>query len=92
MIIHTEFYGILADFMGAKKTAFTLPEGARYRDLLAAIGRRYHENMPKQLWDAQQNGFVAPVLAVSERKTFTDPDARLREGEILTFYLMLAGG
>ena len=92
MIIYTEFYGILADFVGAKNTAFTLPEGARYRDLLSAIGERYHENMTKQLWDAQQNAFAAPVLAVGGQRTFTDPNDRLQADDTVTFYLMLAGG
>ncbi len=92
MKISAHFHGILADWVGARSAEFELPQGAIYEDLIKEIGRRFRENMPNQLWDRQKNTFDRKVLGVKADKTIQSDEQPLTDGDVLTFFLMLAGG
>jgi len=94
MKITVIFHGVLADFIGEKRTDFDLPEDTRYADLLAAIGRRFGRKMPDKLWDKGKNIFKAAVLATRDERHLTAIDVNdpLDDGDEIKFLLMSAGG
>jgi len=92
MDITTQFHGILADWVGTSSARFQFSDNATYGDLMRAIGTRYRQNMPEQLWDTGKNTFQKQVRAMGEGRALDAPDDPLVEGENITFLLMIAGG
>ena len=92
MKVTVHFHGILADWVGIRSAAFELPDGAAFIDLTGEIRRRFGGNMPDQLWHDEKNEFHKKVRAFKEGKALDPADFRLRHGDELTFYLMMAGG
>ena len=92
MRIKVLFHGILADWVGAKEAEFSLREGSPISELTAVIGLRYGRNMPEQLWDKDKNSFVKSVWAMRGDQKILNPNEELKEGEVIKFLLMQAGG
>jgi molybdopterin converting factor small subunit len=92
MKIKVLFHGILADWMGASETEFALREGSPLGDLFYLIERRYGAKMPEQLWDRQGNTFVKSVWAMRGNEKILNPNEILKNGEVIRFLLMQAGG
>jgi hypothetical protein len=86
------FHGILADWVGTPSAVFELTNDAIYADLIKEIRQRFGDNMPDQLWDAEKDTFHQKVRASSDGKVINRKSFKLRHGEVLTFYLMIAGG
>ena len=91
MLVRAQFHGLLAHWITGEDE-FCLPAGARLQDLLAAIGRRYGETMPTQLWDRQRQGFAPQVAAFTGGSRLEDPSCPLQDGQQIRFMLMLGGG
>ncbi len=92
MKIKVLFHGILADWMGASETEFALREGSHLGDLFCLIERRYGAKMPEQLWDREKNAFGNSVWAMRGDQKIQDPNETLKNGEVIRFLLMQAGG
>ena len=92
MRIKVLFHGILADWVGAQETEFALREGSPIAELTAVIGLRYGCNMPEQLWDKDKNSFVKSVWAMRGNQKILNPNEELKEGDVIKFLLMQAGG
>lgn len=92
MRVKVLFHGILTDWVGAQEAEFALRKGSRLADLSAAVGRRYGRNMPEQLWDKNRNSFVKAVWAMRGDQKILEADEMLKEGEMIKFLLMQAGG
>ena len=92
MKITTHFHGILADWVGTRSAEFELPGGAIYADLITEIGQQFRKNMPDQLWDGQKNTFHRKVVGIRADKTIPSDTQPLADGDVLTFFLMMAGG
>jgi molybdopterin converting factor small subunit len=92
MRVKVQFHGILSDWVGMAETEFALHEGAHLGDLLYFIGKRYARKMPEQLWDGGKNTFVKSVWAMREKEKILNPTEPLKNGEMIRFLLMQAGG
>jgi len=93
MHVTVSFVGVLANFVGAEKATIELPEGARYEDLLAEIGRLFARNMPEQLWNSEQETFNTRILATRDERSLTHiNDSNLVDGDEIKLFLMAAGG
>ena len=92
MKITAHFHGILADWVGTCSAEFELPHGAIYADLIQEIGRRFRGDMPDKLWDGQKNTFHRKVLGGTADKANLSDEHQLTDGDLLTFFLILAGG
>ena len=92
MNVSTVFHGILSDWVGTKEADFELPDGALYADLLSEIGTRYGDNMPPQLWDPAEENFRGPIMASGDGRNIDSLETILKNGEKITFLLMLSGG
>ena len=92
MKITAHFHGILAAWVGVPSASFELPANAPYAELVKEIGRRYQQNMPEQLWNRKNNTFNDKVRPFRDRKLLNAMDSSLREGDEITFLLMMAGG
>ena len=92
MKITANFHGILADWIGTRSAEFELSDGAMYADLITEIGQQFRKNMPDQLWDGQKNTFHRKVLGVKADKAIQSDEQPLTDADVLTFFLMLAGG
>ena len=92
MKINVRFHGILSDWVGTSQAEFDLPDGGTLSDLLAEIRRTYGHNMPRQLWNKDQNAFNKAVLAMDVNGKPLDPATRLKNGKEVKFLLVLAGG
>jgi molybdopterin converting factor small subunit len=92
MRIKVLFHGILADWVGAQEAEFALREGSPFAELTAVIGLRYGGNMPEQLWDKDKNSFVKSVWIMRGNQKILNPNEELKEGDVIKFLLMQAGG
>ena len=92
MKVTAYFHGILADWLGTRSAVFELSNDATYADLVTEIRQRLGDNMPDQLWDAAKNTFHQKVRPFKDGKALNPSDFKLKPGEELTFYLMMAGG
>ena len=93
MNVTVSFVGVLASFVGAKTATVALPEGSRYEDLLAELGRMFAPNMPGQLWDEERMTFNAPILATRDERSLAPVDgSELVDGDQIKLFLMAAGG
>jgi hypothetical protein len=92
MKVSVHFHGILADWVGTPTAILELSDTAVYGDLTGEIRRRFGGNMPDQLWDDEKNEFHKKVRAFRAGKALDPADFKLRHGDRLTFYLMMAGG
>jgi molybdopterin converting factor small subunit len=92
MRIKVLFHGILADWVGTQEAEFALREGSPIAELTNVIHRRYGHNMPEQLWDKNTNSFVKSVWAMRGDQKIQDPNEKLKEGDVIKFLLMQAGG
>ena len=90
--VSTVFHGILTDWVGTDRDEFVLPSDASYADLLVKIGERYGAGMPPQLWDPTENNFRGPIMASGDGRNIESPQTILKDGEKITFLLMLSGG
>ena len=92
MKIKVLFHGVLSDYMGAGEAEFALREGSHLSDLFYLIGRRYGGKMSEQLWDKERNAFVSSVWAMRGNEKIPNPNETLKNGEVIRFLLMQAGG
>lgn len=92
MKITVQFHGILSDWVGTHQAEIDLPDGGTLSDLLAEIKRTYGHNMPRQLWNKDRSAFNKAVLAMGVQEKPLDPATRLKNGEQVKFFLILAGG
>jgi len=92
MMITDHFHGILTDWVGVPSAVFELPAGATLADLMQAIGGRYRNNMPEQLWDDKTDSFKQQMRAQGSVTVYNDLEMPLEKGEDITFMLMIAGG
>jgi molybdopterin converting factor small subunit len=94
MKITAVFNGILANYIGMKRAEFDLTAGAKYADLLNAIGHNYGEKMPEQLWNKKQVKFEAAILATRDARRLNPfkLGTPLKEGDEINFFISLAGG
>ena len=92
MNITASFHGILADWIGTRSASFILPSGATYADLMAAIRRRYAQNMPDQLWDERKNAFAKQVIIAGRGTISNLIHVPLKDHDAVEFLLMIAGG
>ncbi len=92
MKIKVHFHGILADWVGTGEADFALRAGSPFADLMALIAQRYSRKMPEQLWDKGNNSFVKAVWAMRGDQRMADLKEPLKEGEVIKFLLMQAGG
>jgi len=92
MNVSAVFHGILSDWVGTERDEFELPSDPSYADLLTEIGARYSSNMPPQLWDPVENNFRGPIMASGDDRNIDSLQTILKDGEKITFLLMLSGG
>jgi hypothetical protein len=93
MNVTVSFVGVLASFVGAETASVDLPEGSRYEDLLAELGRMFAPNMPQLLWDEERRTFKAPILATRDERSLAPIDgSELVDGDQIKLFLMAAGG
>ena len=91
--IDLAFPGVIGhEMVGTVSAVFELSDDDVYDHLTGEIRRRFGGNMPDQLWDEEKNTFHKKIRAFRDGKALDATDARLRDGEELTFYLMMAGG
>ena len=61
-------------------------------DLFFLIEQRYRGKMPEQLWDKEKKAFVKAVWAMRGNEKIPNSDEALKDGEVIRFLLMQAGG
>ena len=93
MRVTVSFVGVLASFVGAETASLDLPEGSRYQDLLAELGRRFAPKMPEQLWNKEKKTFSSPILATRDERSLAPIDgSELVDGDQIKLFLGAAGG
>ncbi len=92
MKVSVQFHGILSDWMGGPRGEVQLPEGASFGDLLTQIKKDFSATMPSQLQKKDQETFNRALWAMRGKERLSDLQARLTEGDVVQFFLSLAGG
>jgi len=92
MEVTVNFLGILADYFKTPKTTLELSQGARLKDLLAALGQRFGEQLPEKLWNHRENRFVVGVHMAGKNGDLEDLEAELAEDEEIHILMPIAGG
>lgn len=76
-----------------EQIAFTLPEGATVQTLLEAIGHRFGEQFPPNVWFKETNRFGPGVQLLLNGRRVTDAlETPLADGDELSAVLPIAGG
>jgi len=95
MNIHVEFLGLpmLSDVIGKKKLDVGV-SGQTVKDMIDELISRYGKKVRDALFDAEGN--FDPLIQISlNGKFFVSPDKHdtpLKDGDSLTFMLLIAGG
>lgn len=81
MHVHTRFFAIYRDLVGASELSVDLSEGASVRDLVAQLR-------------ARGGGFAAlpTTPAIALNRTYASVDATLADGDEVAFIPPVAGG
>ncbi len=95
MKINVEFMGLpmITDIMGKKKLELDL-SGNTVKDVIDELMKRYGQKVKEAFYDREEN-FDLMVQTVLNGKSFIPADKHdtpLKEGDTLTFMLLLAGG
>ena len=72
--------------------AFELPRGARLRQLLDEMGRRYADRFPPNTWDVTQVRFHPHVSMLQNGEQLRDPATALEDGAEITVLVAMQGG
>ncbi|MFO7963603.1 MAG: MoaD/ThiS family protein [Desulfobacterales bacterium] len=92
MNVTIHLLGLFKEYIGTDTADLELPEGAVYGDLLAEIGRRFGESLPKSLWDSETLEFKPGILCVGEGRDLERKDQPLKPGESISIVVHMAGG
>ena len=95
MKIHVEFLGfpMVSDVIGKKKMETDIP-GDTVKDVIDELIRRYGKKVEQAFYD-DKGRFDVTLQMTLNGKTFISADqlhAPLKNGDTLTFMLLLAGG
>jgi MoaD family protein len=95
MKIHVEFLGFptASDIIGKKKLELNI-SGETVKDVIDELIKRYGRKVRDAFYDVQGN-FDLMIQIVHNGKSFISSDKQstpLKEGDSLTFMLLLAGG
>ena len=93
--IHVEFLGfpMVSDLIGTKKLDLNIP-GETVKDVIDELTRRYGKKVERAFYDDKGRLDVTLQMTLNG-KTFISADqlhAPLKNGDTLTFVLLLAGG
>ena len=71
---------------------FRFEKDAGFGDVLEEIHRRYEESLPKGIWNAEKREFRPGVLCVGEGRDLEEKDTPLKDGEMISIAIHMAGG
>ena len=92
MNITVNFLGLLKEHIGRESVTFALDKDASFGDVLAEINHRYGERLPAGLWDHKKLEFRPGILCVGEGRDLETKDTLLKDGEIISIAVHMAGG
>ena len=92
MRVKVRFTGIVRHYTGVKEKNYELPEGSRVADLLLLIGREFAQQLPANMWDANEERFHPLIKAGRKGTPFADSDEELRDGDEIFILSRMAGG
>ena len=92
MLIRLRIFGVLETYLGGDRQEVELPPGAKVRNLLDLIDRRWGNQLPPQFWDTERKRFQGAVLLLSEGVEVLDEELPLSDGQQLILLVPLSGG
>ena len=92
MHITLNFLGLLKEYIGESSVIFSLEQGADFGDVLSEIHHRYGERLPAGIWDPQKMEFKTGVLCVGEGRDLEERNTLLKDGEMISIAVHMAGG
>ncbi len=92
MEVSVTFIGPLIEYTKQRTIRFSLPNGARYGDLLDELDRRFGERFPEPMWDRGLKAFKKGILVVGAGRDLDARDTPLLDGEAIKMVPVLGGG
>ena len=92
MEVTVTFAGVLRQQAGVDELTFELLPGARFGDLLDAIGERLGERLGERYWDEAAREFRPGVTVVGEGRGLDSRDTPIKEGESIRVMPVVGGG
>lgn len=92
MKIWLKSIGDLRDYFGREPQEIGLDEKATLLDLLLIIDKRWGEELPGYLWDANEKHFRGPVFFIINGEVVQDMRAPLQDRSQVTLFRAISGG
>jgi hypothetical protein len=84
--------GEFQHYLGSERLQVELPDGAPLQDLLAAVDRRWGEQLPSRLWNREQKRPESSVMVLFNGKAAGRLDSPLVDGQEVILIKMGVGG
>jgi molybdopterin converting factor small subunit len=92
MNITLNILGIMKEYIGEDTVSFEFAGDASFGDLLAKIHSRYADHLPESLWDKKTQQFRPGILCVGEGRDLESKETVLKNGEVISVAVHMAGG
>ena len=90
--VEVHYLNYIAEVAGVKAIKVGLPEGANLRDLVRYLGQRHGPQLASVLLDAE-NGNPSRFLLILVNQTQTrEAETPLKDGDVVVFSGIVAGG
>jgi len=90
--IRVSFYGILERLAGSTSIDLELPDGSTCREAMRQLGKRLGDQLPAEVWDAEQEVFTPLVAIFVNYKEVEDLAQPLQNDSEVLMLMPLAGG
>jgi len=91
MLVKVQYLGLIRSKLGKIGEEFDLKEGASLSDLLNSLTEAYGELL-KNVLDFKRESVLDPTFIVTVNGVSRKPDAKLKEGDMVSLMTLISGG
>jgi len=89
--VRVQYLGLIRSKLGKIGEEFDLKEGASLSDLLNSLTENYGELL-KNVLDFKRESVLDPTFIVTVNGVSRKPDAKLKEGDMVSLMTLISGG
>jgi MoaD family protein len=92
--INIKFLSLLADYAGEEESYLEVDKNSSVKDIIKNLSLKYGKNFSDKILDSQNvlNKYIILILNDVDIRSFNGLDTMVKEGDVLTFLPVIAGG
>ncbi|MFW9930577.1 MAG: MoaD/ThiS family protein, partial [Candidatus Thorarchaeota archaeon] len=92
--INIKFLSLLADYAGEEESYLEVDKNSSVKDIIKNLSLKYGKNFSNKILDSQNvlNKYIILILNDVDIRSFNGLDTIVKEGDVLTFLPVIAGG